>query len=175
MVKKKLDVGVVRRRLGLGRTSPASRPGAFFMIGFPTETRAEIERTVDFALSLPLDDRVQFTKATPLPAPRSTNSWKRGFSQGTEIDWSKFNYYAFDAQWCPVPAEEISRIQRRGHWRFYLRPGNFLRILARPASRTVGLSAQALDAAFRIGRARSVIAARPPSTPAPVALRAPRP
>jgi len=99
----------------------------FFMIGFPTETRAEIENTVEFALSLPLS-RLQFTKTTPLPGTPIYDWWREKIGGGQEIDWSKFNYYEFDADWSEVSAAEIGKIQRRAHFAFYSRPRNFLKV-----------------------------------------------
>ncbi|MBM4439235.1 MAG: radical SAM protein [Candidatus Rokubacteria bacterium] len=129
MVKKKLDVALVRRVVGWVNESGIEAWG-FFMIGFPTETREEVEATVEFALSLPLD-RVQFTKTTPLPGTDIYDYWREHYAGGAEIDWSTFNYYAFEANWAAVSAREIVRIQKRAHLRFYLRPRNMLRMLSR--------------------------------------------
>jgi hypothetical protein len=98
------------------------------MIGFPTETRAEVLNTIEFALSLPLT-RAQFTKTTPLPGTSIYEWWKKEWGNGVDINWSTFNYYAFNSDWSEVPAEELNRLQKRAHLRFYRRPKNFFTIV----------------------------------------------
>ena len=129
MVKKKLDVGLVRQVVGWVKDAGIEAWG-FFMVGFPTETREEILRTIAFALSLPLD-RVQFTKTTPLPGTEIYDYWRAHDGRGEEVDWTAFNYYAFNASWSEVSAEELASLQRWGHRRFYLRPRNFWRVVRR--------------------------------------------
>src|SRR5205823_9833574 len=96
----------------------------------PDRDPGEILRTIAFALSLPLD-RVQFTKTTPLPGTDIYDYWRAHDGRGEEVDWTAFNYYAFNASWSEVSAEELARLQRWGHRRFYLRPRNFLRVVRR--------------------------------------------
>jgi radical SAM superfamily enzyme YgiQ (UPF0313 family) len=130
MVKKRLNVDLVRKVVSWVNDAGIEAWG-FFMIGFPTETRAEIVQTIDFALSLPLD-RVQFTKTTPLPGTEIYDYWKRHYArQDGEINWTEFNYYAFNAEWSDVSIAEIQRLQRWGHMRFYLQPRNLFRVLSR--------------------------------------------
>ena len=129
MVKKHLNVDLVRKVVGWVNESGIEAWG-FFMIGFPTETRAEIENTISFALSLPLD-RVQFTKTTPLPGTEIYEYWKEHYAGNAEIDWSNFNYYAFQAKWSDVSNGDLAKLQRAGHLRFYLRGKNLYRMLSR--------------------------------------------
>jgi radical SAM superfamily enzyme YgiQ (UPF0313 family) len=127
MVHKKLDVNLVRSVVQ-DVVDAGIEAWGFFMIGFPTETRAEVLNTVEFALSLPLT-RCQFTKTTPLPGTPIYEWWKSEWGKNREIDWSNFNYYSFDSDWSEVPADQLSRIQRWAHWRFYSRPRNFYKIV----------------------------------------------
>jgi anaerobic magnesium-protoporphyrin IX monomethyl ester cyclase len=129
MVKKKLDVNLVRKVVGWVRDADIEAWG-FFMVGFPTETKQEVKNTIDFALTLPLN-QAQFTKTTPLPGTEIYDIWKRDYSDGKEIDWSTFNYYAFRANWSKVSGEDLAKLQRWGHLRFYLQPRNFFRIIFR--------------------------------------------
>lgn len=129
MVRKKLSKQVVRDTVENVKKAGIESWG-FFMVGFPTETREEIINTIEFALSLPLT-RLQFTKTTPLPGTPIYEVWKKEYSGGKMIDWSRFNYYDFNPQWSAVDGAEISRLQRWGHRRFYGRPQNFLRVVSR--------------------------------------------
>ncbi|MBX7166444.1 MAG: B12-binding domain-containing radical SAM protein [Pirellulales bacterium] len=149
MVHKKLDVGLVRRVVQ-DVVDAGIEAWGFFMIGFPTETRAEIQNTIEFALSLPLT-RLQFTRTTPLPGTPIYEWWKAEWGRGQDIDWSKFNYYEFKCDWSEVPADELGRMQRRAHWRFYRRPRNFLKIVGslRPAQYRYALRRLTNLGAFR--------------------------
>jgi radical SAM superfamily enzyme YgiQ (UPF0313 family) len=127
MVSKDLDCQVVRQVVEWVVKSGIEAWG-FFMIGFPTETLAEVNNTIEFALSLPLT-RAQFTKTTPLPGTSIYEWWKREWGNGVDINWATFNYYAFNSDWSEVPAAELNRLQKRAHLRFYRRPKNFLTIV----------------------------------------------
>lgn len=129
MVKKKLNREIVKQTVQKVVDTGIEAWG-FFMIGFPTETREEMISTIEFALSLPLT-RVQFTKTTPLPGTPIYEVWKNEYSGGKQIDWSQFNYYDFNPQWSGIGGEEISKLQRWGHRRFYGRPKNLFHVLHR--------------------------------------------
>ena len=55
----------------------------FFMIGYPGETYETIETTLEWALSLPLDD-ISFTIPVPLPG---TRLFERVHGVRTDLDW----------------------------------------------------------------------------------------
>lgn len=133
MVNKDLDVNVVRQVVEWV-TQAGIEAWGFFMIGFPTETREEIVNTIEFALSLPLT-RAQFTKTTPLPGTPIYDWWKQEWGRGQDINWATFNYYEFNCNWSKVPTEDLNRLQKRAHFRFYSRPRNFFKIVGslRPA------------------------------------------
>ena len=74
MFKKEYRVVVVRKNLTVEKSEEKIRlirkaridMAAFFIMGYPGETRADLRRTVDFALRLPLL-RVNFENFLPLP------------------------------------------------------------------------------------------------------------
>ncbi len=129
LVKKRLNVELVRKVVGWVSDAGIESCG-FFMIGFPTETREEIQKTVDFALSLPLS-RANFTKVTPLPGTELYELWKQEYAQGEEVDWSTFNFYTFNPKMAKVNPEELSKIQRRANRKFYLKPSTILCLITR--------------------------------------------
>jgi len=109
------------------------------MIGNPGETVATIKETIDFALSLPLDD-FQITNYTPFPGSKD---YRTAVQFGRfDKNWGKLNMLKI----CFIPynltAETISKCQRKAYLRFYLRspiifaylkmcisaPGNLLKI-----------------------------------------------
>jgi len=108
------------------------RSRGFFILGYPTETRDEIEKTIDFMLNLDLDD-VHISMFTPFP---NTESYYQALENGTlDDDWSKMS------QWNPVFKPEgiedgdLERYLRQAVRRFYLRPrviSGYLSIIREP-------------------------------------------
>lgn len=95
----------------------------FFMLGHPGETEKTIEKTKNFALSLPLTD-VTCTIATPIKGSefyKIASSEKYG-KFNTSAEQSKFNY------WTPVfipkhlTPEILLKKQKEFFKKFYLRP-----------------------------------------------------
>jgi radical SAM superfamily enzyme YgiQ (UPF0313 family) len=100
--------------------------GGFFIIGFPSETTEEIEQTIRYACSLPLD-RIGVSYFQPFPgtnffqelvqSQEISNEW--GFSQHTSLH--DLTYVT------PTLTEgELARLRRRFLTAFYLRPGVIL-------------------------------------------------
>ncbi|MRR33801.1 radical SAM protein [bacterium] len=63
--RKLYDLDRVRDKLSMVRET-GMRVKGLFMMGFPGETEASVRRTIDYAVSLPLDE-VNVTKFTPFP------------------------------------------------------------------------------------------------------------
>lgn len=118
-IRKGLDTRVIRRQVAMIHESGIKTTG-FFIIGFPGETRGEIEQTVQFALSLPLD-RAQFSTFLPLPGTVHFDEYVR-FHPLESIPWDHF--YTTDVIFSPagITTREMRRLQRRAFLRFYRRP-----------------------------------------------------
>ena len=128
LIKKQLNKEVVRETCKLISEVGIETTG-FFMIGFPTETKEEINNTINFAASLPID-RAHFTKVTPLPGTELFDLWVEKYAKGNAIDWKTFNYYQFDADWSECSFDEISRLQTIGFIKFYSKPKRLLKFLS---------------------------------------------
>jgi radical SAM superfamily enzyme YgiQ (UPF0313 family) len=104
-----------------------------FILGLPTETRAEGLATIRFAKSLPLDI-AKFALATPYPGTVLLDIARK---EGAEIekDWSRLSTMAGmgNVEPCYVPEgrtpAELENLQRRAHLSFYLRPSKILAVL----------------------------------------------
>lgn len=108
--------------------SAGIEPWGYFVLGFPNETKEKLEKTINFALSLPLKI-AKFDIAAPYP--------------GTEFyDYCKkhnylkaYHYEEFDQNASAVVdypnlhREEIRAAVRRVNRRFYLRPMVLIRLL----------------------------------------------
>jgi radical SAM superfamily enzyme YgiQ (UPF0313 family) len=100
---------------------------AFCMIGFPGETEAQVNSTIDLALRLD-PDQVQFCTVTPYPG---TPLYKEIYGSAP-IEYSKLNGH-FVNHINPVmsPAEVEVKI-KEAYRRFYLRPHRIARELRHP-------------------------------------------
>lgn len=117
--RKGLTVELVRQRLELFKGRRIKVTG-FFLFGIPGETLEEMQKTVDFALELPLD-RAQFNNFMPLPG---SPLWERLSQEGRleHLEWDRF--FVHDVAFCDegIQPEQIKQLQRRAYLRFYLRP-----------------------------------------------------
>lgn len=124
LMKKGLTVAKIRTY-----TAMIARHGieiaGFFILGFPTETAADMEATVTLSLELPLLRANYFTY---LPFP-GTESYRELEAAGelAQVDWDRF--YFMNAAYTPrgISREELKAIQRRAFLRFYFRPRIFWR------------------------------------------------
>jgi len=103
------------------------RSFAFFILGYPGDTPASLDRTIDYAISID-PDFANFYPAVPYPGTELYAKAKRDGWLASE-DWSRmeYSYYLLRGNGLdePVVMDAIERARRR----FYLRP----RYLARHA------------------------------------------
>jgi len=127
MIKKNITLEQTRKTLEIiHKVGIKSR--ASFILGLPTETRAESRQTVRFAYSLPLD-QVRFSIATPFPG---TELWdiavKEGRIDPENIDWTKLSLMGGYTDFLPLyypegrSASEMKLLQKRANLFFFLRP-----------------------------------------------------
>jgi magnesium-protoporphyrin IX monomethyl ester (oxidative) cyclase len=120
------------RMMGMGLS-------AFFVIGFPGETRSEIEQTFDFAMNMGAD-QVHFFTATPYPG---TALFKQCVDEGlipASIDYAnlRIGQLLFDTpEWTATALAEMTqdaqaRFYRRAAWRH---PVRFATTVARKFAR----------------------------------------
>ncbi len=118
-LRQTVEVVETARRLGF--TTYAD-----FILGNPGETRAQLQRSVDFALSLPLD-YVQFAVLTPYP---HTELYRVGQERGIlprHDYWREFARHPEAGFQPPVWEEHLGRDElfsamEQAYRRFYLRP-----------------------------------------------------
>lgn len=112
------------RRLGLGVS-------AFFVVGFPGETRAEIQQTFDFAMNLDVDSANFFT-ATPYPGTRLYDQCVADGLLRTPVDFARLRVGQPLISTPDWSAEELVTWAQAAQSRFYRqaagrRPVRFLR------------------------------------------------
>jgi radical SAM superfamily enzyme YgiQ (UPF0313 family) len=99
----------------------------YFMFGYPGETRATMEATIQFALGLPLD-YVQMTVLVPFPDTAIYEYYKE---RGLGDYWSRFTLDLDLDQEIELIETELTRAQTasivsRAYRRFFFRPGIIL-------------------------------------------------
>lgn len=126
MIKKNLKLDKSAQALSWMRKHKIRTLG-FFMIGFPTETREEIEQTIQYASNLDLDEAL-FSIATPYP--------------GTELNKQVMEMSLYDPDLVSRGGEEyqlikteqfdyqtLRKLQRRAYRSFFLSKLRFIRMI----------------------------------------------
>jgi radical SAM superfamily enzyme YgiQ (UPF0313 family) len=122
LMNKNLRLEVVRAGVKL-MNKVGFKPTALFMIGFPGETREEMEATLRFALELDLK-RAQFAIFHPLPGTAIFDELKAK-GELEELDWAKLKPSEAAYRHGELSPAELKAFQRKAFLRFHLR----LRIL----------------------------------------------
>jgi radical SAM superfamily enzyme YgiQ (UPF0313 family) len=124
-IRKGLDLATIRRQVAMLHAAGLETRG-FFVLGFPTETRAEMAATVDLSLELPLDF-AHFMLFHPFPGTRAYEeaALERG---AAAIDWSAETLAEPAYAPAGITAAGLKSLQRRAFLRFYLRPRAALRL-----------------------------------------------
>lgn len=123
-MKKNLKIEKVRKLI-----DDTDRMGilahGFFMLGFPGETREEVDATVQFALDSKLHS-AGFYLVTPFEGSPLSDEYVK---PALDMHGNDFSYYDNPHSLSEVPADDIKRIQRNAYLRFYLSPRRILRVL----------------------------------------------
>jgi len=125
-MKKQLSLSIIREKLQL-ICDCGLEPSGFFIIGFPGETKDDIEQTIQFAKSLPLK-RAHFSNYLPLPGTEST---LKLYQEGAVIpgNWSELAYYKTPYVPEGLTKRELKRLQRMAFLSFHLRPRILMKLL----------------------------------------------
>jgi anaerobic magnesium-protoporphyrin IX monomethyl ester cyclase len=122
LMKKKTSVDKIKKGVELIRSKDIDIAG-FFIVGFPGESKAEINDTIRFSLDL---DLVRANYFTYLPFPGS-ESYKELERSGRldNVDWDRF--YFMNASYVPdgMTRGGLKALQRKAFFKFYFRPRIF--------------------------------------------------
>ncbi len=119
-IKKRLDMNKARETIALTK-KVGIESRCFFMMGFPTETKEEIEDTLRFALELD-PTFITYSISTPLP-----NTELLDMLEG-KMDyqkWSQFNSFGSEKLvYTPdgITQDELMKLWKKAHQQFLLRP-----------------------------------------------------
>ena len=130
LIRKNLKADKAMATIRWGRKYGIEIAG-FFMIGFPGETREEVNQTTDFALTAPLD-----TIFISIVAPYKGTVLREDIQNGRFGMADSETLDALD-QLFPIihnkslPTETLRRIQMNAYWRFYVKPRSMLNLAKR--------------------------------------------
>ncbi len=133
-ILKGTDLPTIRERIEWTVEAGIEAKG-LFMIGHPTDTPESIDRTIEFARSLPIAS-ANFKITTPFVGT-PLRDMAAEYGQLNADDYRNFmgdpDTPAFIAN--GLTAEYLSGVQRKAYYRFYSRPGRLVRIARSMAGR----------------------------------------
>ena len=127
LMKKNSNLTLIREKVRLIHDM-GFIPNGYFILGFPGETREEMEKTVRLALSLPIRE-ASFTAFQPLPGTEATQTLMETGELPTDYDFSHEVQNSISYAPRGITTSELERIRRSAVLRFYLRPRIFSQYL----------------------------------------------
>lgn len=114
--KKHLNLNLIKEKLNLIHSIGGINIVGFFMMGFPQETKEDIQETIKFALSLPIDS-AQFNILMPQPG---TEIWDQFRFQ--DVDFSNYHVHSASYKHPAISKKELESFKRTAYLKFYIRP-----------------------------------------------------
>ncbi len=124
-MKKFLDLNKVKEIVNLANKIGIRTQG-FFIIGYPTETKEDILKTIELAKELPLD-RASFSLFQPLVGSEIYDELKKEGKLDcldAKCDYSKISILP-----TTLNSKDLKNLQRKAILGFYLRPKTFTRFI----------------------------------------------
>jgi len=128
LVKKRVKLDKLREVIALTHKVGIWAHG-FFMLGFPTETKEEVEMTIDYACSSKLNT-AGFFVLQPYPG---TDIWNQIREMGIDLEFNAetMNYFQSNYKVSELTPDELAQAVKRANRRFYINPARTLSTLAR--------------------------------------------
>jgi radical SAM superfamily enzyme YgiQ (UPF0313 family) len=125
VMKKHLKIDKVERIVDYIASKGVMVHGAF-MLGFPSETEAEMQATIDWAARSSFHTAA-FFRVIPF---KGTELFRQVEHAGFELptDWSAYEPYQSEINLSAVPEDRIFKLRKNAYRRFYLNPKRMWRI-----------------------------------------------
>jgi radical SAM superfamily enzyme YgiQ (UPF0313 family) len=125
VMKKNLKIDKVEHIVDFIARQGVMVHGAF-MLGFPSETEEEMERTIDWAAASSFHTAA-FFRVIPF---KGTELFSQVQHAGYELptDWSAYEPYQTDINLSEVPERRIFKLRKKAYRRFYWNPARLARI-----------------------------------------------
>ncbi len=125
MIRKGLDLELLRKNIELADRAGIFTHG-FFMMGFPGETEADLQATIDFALSSKLHT-AGFALLSPFPGTR-VHELAEQMGKKVEFRPEDSSYSRLACNLTELSDQKLLQYHRRAHRAFYFRPAQVLKI-----------------------------------------------
>lgn len=120
LMKKGTSLQLIRDKVNL-MYRMGYNPTGYFILGYPGETRDEMEQTVRLALELPIC-QASFSSFVPLPGTEATKTLQDNGELPADFDFSRLIACAVAYAPKGMTTTELQSIRRKAIVRFYLRP-----------------------------------------------------
>ncbi len=120
-VRKDVKIRTLERAVGMAKEAGLMTQG-FFIFGLPGETKETIDKTIDFACSLPLD-RAQFNVLDVMPG---TELWNDLGYDAKTYPWDARSFHEVTWKSPGLSRKDLQDALPRAFWRFYSSPRRFL-------------------------------------------------
>jgi radical SAM superfamily enzyme YgiQ (UPF0313 family) len=128
LIRKHLNLDKVRQAIGwLEGAGICVR--SFCMLGFPTETEAEMEQTVRWVIESPTSE-ASFFNVVPYPGSH-LHDLAEDFAPGVAEDVTLAPFYSERSFYSQATGRNLAKVRDRAILRFYLSRGRFLKVLWR--------------------------------------------
>lgn len=126
-IRKGITLDLVREKVALIAKETSWLVQGFFILGLPTETREEIEATIDLACSLPL----HVAAFSPFRVCKGTELYEFLKERGEvdKVDWSATTSDVIGYAPEGMTTDELAALRRKAYIRFYSRPWRALTLL----------------------------------------------
>jgi len=127
MLDKSLTLSVVREKVSLIKKCTKIEVTGFFIFGLPTETEADIMKTISFAREINLD-KANFFNFTPFPGTKLYNELKKE-GKVSYRDYENYYIHNIADTYCEVSRKRLMQLQRIAYLKFYLNPRILVQLL----------------------------------------------
>lgn len=125
LMKKQINLDLVWEKVNL-MNSMGFEPTGYFILGYPSETREEMEETIRLAFKLPIKE-ASFTAFQPLPATEATNTLIANKELPEDFDFTVLAQNKIVYAPCGMSLKQLEQIRKKAILRFYLRPKTLMR------------------------------------------------
>jgi len=125
LMKKEINLDMVWEKVNL-MNRMGFEPNGYFILGYPGETKEEMEKTIKLALKLGIRE-ASFTAFQPLPATEATNALIASKELPEDYDFTLVAQNKVVYAPKGMTTEELEGVRKRAILRFYLRPRTLLR------------------------------------------------
>ncbi|MDD5560807.1 MAG: radical SAM protein [Candidatus Omnitrophica bacterium] len=133
LIKKRLDINSASD--AVHRVSKAGIiTGGYFMFGFPTETREDILKTIDFASKSELDV-AYFFKVTPYPGSELYDYINNHQEMKTGDNFNTLHFYSIERSYSKINTGELNDLLLLAQQKFYLNFKRFIKGLSKSSNK----------------------------------------